>query len=221
LSGFGHSDFVILSSFGLRHSSFFVGGPMSEPRIKNDRAWWFVALGFLIAFGLFRSVLLPRMKGGLPPPRLAISAEPRKADFQWAVHDLNDVPVPFSRFQGKAIFLNIWATWCPPCVAELPSISRLAADPRLKEVAFVCVAIDDAPAAVRDFVHGKGWPMTILHATSLPDVFITEGIPATFLIDPDGRIVAAEVGGADWNDPPVIAFLEKLARPAAEGERKP
>jgi thiol-disulfide isomerase/thioredoxin len=194
---------------------------MSEPPVKSDRTWWFVALGFVVAFGVFRSVLIPRMKGRLPTPQLAISAEPRKADFQWIVHDLNDVPVAFARFQGKAIFLNIWATWCPPCIAELPSISRLAADPRLKDVAFVCVAIDDSPATVRDFVSGKGWPMTILHATSLPDIFNTEGLPATFLIDPDGRIAADAVGGAGWDDPTVVEFLEKLAKPAAGVGRKP
>jgi thiol-disulfide isomerase/thioredoxin len=194
---------------------------MSESSVKPDRIWWLVALGFVIAFSLFRSGLIPGMKGKLPPPQLSVSARPQNADFQWIVHDLNDAPVPFAQFQGKAIFLNIWATWCPPCVAELPSISRLAADPRLKEVAFVCVAIDDAPATVREFVKGKDWPMTILHATSLPAVFSTEGIPATFLINPDGRIVAAKVGGADWDDPPVVALLEKLAKPAAEVERKP
>jgi thiol-disulfide isomerase/thioredoxin len=194
---------------------------MSESTNKPDRTWWLVALGFLIAFGLYRSLLLPRMRGGLPPPQLAVNAQASKVDFSWTLHDLNDVPVPFSRFQGKAIFLNIWATWCPPCVAELPSIARLAADPRVKDVAFVCVAIDDSPNTVREFIRGKDWPMTILHATSLPDTFATDGIPATFLIAPDGRIVAAEVGGASWDDPSVIALLEKLAKPAAEVERKP
>ena len=60
----------------------------------------------------------------------------------------------------------------------------------------------------------KKWPMTVLRATELPDVFLTDGIPATFLIAPDGRIAASEVGAARWDDPSVVEFLERLAAPA-------
>ena len=57
--------------------------------------------------------------------------------------------------------------------------------------------------------------MTILRAERMPAVFSTEGIPATFLIGPDGRIAASRVGAADWNEPGVVSFLEKLASPQA------
>jgi hypothetical protein len=53
--------------------------------------------------------------------------------------------------------------------------------------------------------------MTILHARALPPVFSTDGIPATFIIAPDGRIVAAQVGSSDWDDPQVVQLLEKTA----------
>ena len=66
------------------------------------------------------------------------------ADYDWSPVDLNDQPVPFSRFKGKTVFLNFWATWCGPCVSEMPSIEELAKNPRLrdKNIAFVCVSRD-------------------------------------------------------------------------------
>ncbi|HMB07431.1 MAG TPA: TlpA disulfide reductase family protein [Isosphaeraceae bacterium] len=189
---------------------------MTEPPVKSDRTWWIIGLGFVIAWVLYLIFFGPKPTVELSPPRLATSAEPKEVDYGWTVRDLHEKPVPFERYRGKAVFLNIWATWCPPCVAELPSIARLAADPRLKEVAFLCVSTDESAEAVRGFLRGKDWPMAVLRATSLPDVLTTDGIPATFLVAPDGRIVATEVGAAAWDDPTAVEYLEKLARPAAE-----
>src|SRR6185312_533972 len=97
------------------------------------------------------------------------------------------------------------------CVKEMPSIARLAANPRLKDVVFVCVSVDDLSSTVQNFLRDKGWPMTFLRAQTLPDGFRTEGIPATFIIAPDGRVVRSEVGGMDWDTRENIEMLEKLA----------
>ena len=82
------------------------------------------------------------------------------ADYNWSLQDLNEQPVKFTRFQGKTVFLNIWATWCGPCVGEMPSIARLAANPRLKgkNIEFVCVSIDDSAETARRFVSDKDGP---------------------------------------------------------------
>ena len=135
------------------------------------------------------------------------------AAYDWSPVDLNDQPVPFSKFKGKTVFLNFWATWCGPCVREMPSIDKLARNPRLadKNIAFVCISTDTSTEMVREYVEGKGWPMTILRADNVPSVFYFDGIPATFVIAPDGRIAAFEVGAADWSEPHVVDFLEKLA----------
>src|SRR5262249_8597996 len=126
--------------------------------------------------------------------------------------DLDGAPVEFSRFKGKAVFLNVWATSCGPCVREMPAIARLAADPRLEGVAFVCVSTDEEAAPVKQFLaeRGRGWPLTVVRATDLPPVFATEGIPATFLIAPDGRVAASQEGAARWDDPKVVEFLLRL-----------
>jgi thiol-disulfide isomerase/thioredoxin len=112
------------------------------------------------------------------------------------------------------VFLNLWATWCPPCVAELPSIANLVRNARLKDVAFVCVTDEDAET-VRQFLDRKQLNIPVLLTDDPPPpVFQTEGIPATFMIDPSGQVVLAEVGSAQWDDPSVVDRLEKLAQSA-------
>ncbi len=184
---------------------------MSEPSAgKPDRTWLYVGLTFAAAWIAYLALFGPGGGGG---PNLVASGDHGKAEYNWRVLDLDDKPVAFSRFKGKVVFLNVWATWCGPCVREMPSIAQLAADPRLKDVAFVCVSTDDSAEPVKGFLAGKGWPMTVLRATDTPPVFTTQGIPATFLIGPDGHIASAEVGSQDWNRPDVVALLESLGKP--------
>jgi thiol-disulfide isomerase/thioredoxin len=175
---------------------------------KPERTWIWVALAFAAFWVVYLGFFGPRNRRALED-----SGIDRPAEYGWTLHDLKEQPVRFTRFQGKTVFLNIWATWCGPCVAEMPSIARLAANPHLKgkDIEFVCVSVDDSTAAVKSFLSNKDWPMTVLHASSLPSVFSTEGIPATFVISPAGRIVAAEVGSSNWDSPDVVAFLEKTA----------
>jgi thiol-disulfide isomerase/thioredoxin len=169
---------------------------------------WLLIVGVFAAFWVVYLMLAgPRRLGDLDGP------EPgRVVDFNWTLRDLDGNEVKFDRFQGKALFVNIWATWCPPCVAEMPSIARLASVEELKgKVEFVCIATDETINAVRSFLRGKNWPMTILHATALPPVFLTSGIPATFLIAPDGRLAYMREGSAEWDAPEVVAKLRELA----------
>jgi thiol-disulfide isomerase/thioredoxin len=184
---------------------------MSETLPRPNRAWWYLAAGFAVGWVLYLAFLAPIRTGHRA--LLENSGMSQPADYDWSLLDLEDKPVPFARFKGKTLFLNIWATWCRPCVMEMPSIASLARNPRLqgKNIEFVCVSTDDSTDVVRRFRDGKDWTMTILRADRIPSVFYTEGIPATFLIAADGRIAASEVGAADWSEPRVVAFLEKLA----------
>jgi len=187
---------------------------MTETKPGRNWIWWIVALIGVSVWGLYLYFFGPRMESGAPI--LEGSALSRPASYDWVLSDLDGHPVSFEKYRGKTVFLNIWATWCPPCVAELPSIARLARSPRLGPVAFVCVSIDQDAEAVRQFVKGKDWPLTILHASDLPPPFRTDGIPATFLIAGDGRIVGSAMGWAEWDDPAVVEFLERLASTPVE-----
>lgn len=182
--------------------------PAPVPPLKVDRTWAIVG-GVFVAFWLVYLMFASPQ----PPPEFDVNAPGRPADYNWTLKDLEGRPVKFEDFAGKAVFLNIWATWCPPCVGEMPSIARLAGDPSFqgKNIAFVCVATDESIETVRRFVKNKDWPMTVLQADALPGVFLTEGIPATFLIAPDGRVVATTVGGHEWDAPETVKSLQALA----------
>jgi thiol-disulfide isomerase/thioredoxin len=184
----------------------------SQP-LKSERTWLYVALAFIGFWGVYLAFFLPNPS--TEGPDLANSGFGLPVDYSWKLLDLDDNPVEFSRFKGKTVFLNVWATWCGPCVREMPSITALAANPALKDVEFVCVSTDDSGGIVKSFLAGKGWPMTVLRASDLPPSFSTEGIPATFLIGPDGKIASSQVGSANWNEPKVVAFLENLSKKTA------
>jgi thiol-disulfide isomerase/thioredoxin len=188
---------------------------MSETKPGSSRFGWLAILAFAVAWCLYVGWRFGFLPARSAAPVLDGTALTQTADYNWPLWDLDGRPVSFGQYRGKTVLLNIWATWCPPCVAELPSIAALARRPGLDRVAFVCVAIDDDRETVRQFVQGKDWPMTVLHAKATPPAFTTpEGaIPTTFVVAPDGRIAASAVGGADWNDPSVVAFLERTARP--------
>jgi len=195
---------------------------MADTKSGPNRSWLIIALVFLGFWVVYLTFFAPGNRRPLEGSGIDLPA-----DYNWKLEDLSEQPVQFSRFKGKTVFLNIWATWCGPCVGEMPSIARLAENPRLKgkNIEFVCVSTDDSTATVVRFVRDKNWPMTVLRSESLPPVFLTEAIPATYIITPGGRIVAAEVGANDWDKAEVVAFLEKAAatkpEPADESVKSP
>jgi len=181
---------------------------VDEPKPKRETIWLPIVLVMVAAW-----IVYVRFLGPGAPSDFSISGDKRPVDYNWTLQDLDGGSVSFSKYEGKAVFLNIWATWCPPCVAEMPSIARLADSPRLKgrNIEFVCVSIDDSIDAPRKYVADKNWPMTILHARELPGAFLTDGIPATFIIAPDGNLVSTTLGGFEWDAESVVGELEKLA----------
>lgn len=191
---------------------------MDQPGTADYGRWAIILLGLAVIWTAYLALFGPSVDSpsSLSPPTLEGTGSKIPVDYAWALRDLDDKPISFAQFQGRTVVVNIWATWCGPCRAEMPSLAALAANPRLKEkgVEVVCVATDESPAVLRRFVANKPWKMTILRATGLPSAFMTDGIPATFILAPDGRIAASTVGAARWDDPRVIDFLEALG-PAA------
>jgi thiol-disulfide isomerase/thioredoxin len=190
-----------------------------EPPKTRTRNWLAIGLVAALAWAIFLATSAKlRTSEGLEAPQLEPSAVARPAEFRWTLMDLEGKSVDFAKFRGRPILLNVWATWCPPCLKEMPSIANLAANPSLKEkgVVFLCVSVDKSPETLQGFMKDKSWGMTILQSdpNSVPPVFKTEVIPATFLIAPNGQIVSTEVGSAQWDDPTVVKFLEQLARPS-------
>lgn len=115
---------------------------------------------------------------------------------------------------GRPLLLNVWATWCPPCVKELPALDRLAGK-LMPDIAVVALSTDDGgEAQVRPFLAKLGVStLTTLYdrdGRSFQD-FALRGLPTTVLIDADGRLVARLEGMADWDSPAIAAQIRRLA----------
>ena len=116
-------------------------------------------------------------------------------------------------YKGKVIFLNFWATWCPPCIAEMPSIDALHENlGRDSSFVFLMVDVDGEPQRSAAFFrkHGYGLPLMIPGGPIPPGLF-TGSLPTTVVIDRDGRIVLKHEGLANYNSPQFVQFMEGLA----------
>jgi thiol-disulfide isomerase/thioredoxin len=186
----------------------------ARPSALRSFSGWILG-GIVIVWAIAMMLLANRMDVGAPDlskPQVGAAA----VDYNWSLTDLNGRIVPFSEFKGKTVFLNVWATWCGPCVAEMPSIDALTAEKSLNDVVFLGVSVDEEADAVKQFVarHSPKFRV-LLPVGDLPEQFVTEGIPATFIISPSGEIVASHVGSASWDSPEVVALLARLSTASA------
>lgn len=128
-------------------------------------------------------------------------------DYNWQLKGLNTTKINFSKYKGKVVFLNFWATWCPPCVAELPYIQSFYNDYKDK-VAFVFISNEDW-SDINSFFKNEGYDFPVFQERNsrlkeLPEV---KSIPRTFIIDKKGNIRVDESGAADWNS---TSFREQV-----------
>ncbi|MDP9122711.1 MAG: TlpA family protein disulfide reductase, partial [Acidobacteriota bacterium] len=134
-------------------------------------------------------------------------------DYGLPLRTLEGRVVDFSPWQGKVLFVNVFATWCPPCREELPTILRLREATKDLPVEFVFISTDKDGDAVRSFLRKAklSFPVFLSYWKRGSSIFSSEAIPMTFILDREGRVVFEERGAADWNVPSVRAFLARVA----------
>jgi thiol-disulfide isomerase/thioredoxin len=162
--------------------------------------------------------LLSKMKGSEErktlESRLEVPSFPSTtlADYDWTVRSLNGQDFKMTDAKGKVVFLNFWATWCPPCVAEMPSIQQFHEKLKDDGVVFVCVSNEETPK-VSQFAKEKGFTFPIYTMRDAPpNVFKTRGIPATFILSPEGKIAFKHIGSAKWDDDQCVGFIKGLMK---------
>lgn len=130
-------------------------------------------------------------------------------DYHWNLVDLNGKRTDFQSMKGKVAVVNVWATWCPPCVAELPSFVELYGSYGDK-VIFAFVANDERDK-VEAFLKKKGYELPVyFQASAAPEELTSNSIPATYIISKSGKIVVDEKGAANWNSERTRALLDEL-----------
>lgn len=129
--------------------------------------------------------------------------------YDWELVNANDYRFNFEEAKGKVVLINFWATWCPPCVAEMPSLQGLYDDYGDK-VVFMFVAQDNAEK-VASFLEKRGYDLPVYYSkTKAPSLLTARSIPTTYIIDKEGKIIVAQTGAADWNSEKVRKVLDGL-----------
>jgi len=182
-------------------------------------------LSILLIFGLLKVTGLMSdvsfitqtvaMKAGVldANPGLDSKADP-KFDYSFTVKDLKGNKVSFDQYKGKVVFLNLWATWCGPCKAEMPGIHNLYMKMKGEPVEFVMLSIDKDQALpkVESYVKKNNYTFPVF----MPSGYLAEqlqvpSIPTTFVISKDGKVVMKEVGTRNYDTRKMLEFLKNQA----------
>ena len=127
--------------------------------------------------------------------------------------DLEGKQVSLSKYKGKVVLLNFWATWCPPCRLEMPTMEKAYQKYRTKGFEIVAVSIDSGPtSAIKDFLQEFGLNFQVLLDPQMETLRTFRGfsLPTSFVIDRRGVIRLREPGYRDWTDPESTKLLQRL-----------
>lgn len=135
----------------------------------------------------------------------------RLGDLQGTFSDLDGNSFSFADLRGKVVVLNLWATWCPPCRAEMPSLDKLwkkfKDDDRFR---VLCISAETLEDVRKDSLPGTLTMPLYVFSSPVPEELDAEGLPTTYIFDREGRVVFGHTGMAVWDAPEVVAYLEAL-----------
>ena len=134
---------------------------------------------------------------------------------RFMLNNLNGDTVKLEQFRGDYILLNFWATWCPPCVKEMPSMERLQQKFKDKGIQVVAISLDKEPQAkVAAFVArlNLSFPILLDPVGIVSDPYGANALPSTFILNPEGRVIAAAKGERDWYSEEAISYFDELLK---------
>jgi len=156
------------------------------------------------AGGLVWLVVRPRPRG---PVKLGQTAP------GFTLNRLPSGKLSLSEFKGHVVVLNFWATWCPPCVMETPSLEKFASDMKPDGVTVVGVSVDENENQLNQFIqrYHLSYPVARDPNRSLSHEYGTFKYPETYIIGRDGHVADKIIGATNWTDPRMITFVKSLA----------
>jgi thiol-disulfide isomerase/thioredoxin len=173
--------------------------------IQNVAFIVFIALLLFSPIGTFVKVQLNRLIA-FSPKTIAETDQKMLSSYQWQLIDAAGKSANLQDHEGKLVFINFWATWCPPCIAEMPSMQKLYVDYQDK-IVFLFVTTDSFEKA-NAFLIKENLTLPVYQSlTNPPTEMESSTIPATYLIDQQGNVILAKIGTANWNSD---SFREKL-----------
>jgi peroxiredoxin len=167
---------------------------------------WVAALATLATVA-FAVTLVARLRPAVRP------LEPDDPAPAFEAQRLDGTAARLADYKGKVILLNVWATWCVPCRAEMPSMQRLFRDFAGSDFRIVAVSVDqEGPEVVRQFARDLGLTFDILHDRpgDIQQIYRTSGVPESWIIDRRGTIVKKVIGATQWDSPVNTALIGNL-----------
>lgn len=187
---------------------------------KEIKEWgvFVVIIGILYFTGLHTEVaaFAQRMvlsTGFIKPDLEMDTAVQQTMDYSFDLSDLEGNITPMSEFKGKVLFINEWATWCGPCIAEMPGIQELYNTIGEDEnIEFIMLSLDESRTKASKFIKRKDFTFPVYGATSrLPKVLQSSSIPTTFVVSKEGEIIYRNVGMAKYDTEEFINFMKETA----------
>ncbi len=187
-----------------------------KKKIRKEIIEWVVLLSIIgiIYVGGWHTEVLGRMQQvvlatGIITPDLV--DEKKKASYDFWLEDFDGNRVSFKEFEQEVVFLNFWATWCPPCVAEMPDIHDLYENQGVN-VRFIMISLDQEKEKAKNFIDRKGFQFPVYFLKSrLPDVYNTHSIPTTYVLDSKGMVRVENHGMAKYNTESFNDLLSSLS----------
>lgn len=143
------------------------------------------------------------------PSEIAEDKRERLSDFSWKLMDMEGQLHSLKESEGKVIIVNLWATWCPPCIAEMPSFQKLYNDYG-DQVTFYFVSTEEL-ADLKSFLNKKAYDLPVYRPNSAPpEKLSSNSLPTTYVISKNGEIVVDKKGAANWNDNSFRKLLDEL-----------
>ncbi len=130
------------------------------------------------------------------------------------VTDLNGQPLSIAQFQGKVVLLDFWATWCPPCIAEMPNVKRTYAKYKNQNFEIIGISLDRAKSSLKSYIAKEGitWPQYYDNGGRISNMYQVRSIPSTFLIDGEGVIRMTNLRGSALESGVAQLVQENLTR---------
>lgn len=147
------------------------------------------------------------------PGEVAVGSVLREA----TMRGLNGPDRKLSAFQGKPLIINVWASWCPPCIQEMGSLERLAWSDLGQHFTVIGISTDDYPEAAKGFLRKSNATLNhyIDRQLELENMLGADRLPLTLLVDARGRVLNKVVGAREWDGPQAMALIRSTFRIAA------
>jgi thiol-disulfide isomerase/thioredoxin len=168
------------------------------------------------AFLLLGIPAAPTGAADLPPLSHSLTKQAPRPAPVLKLPDLDGSPHDLAKLKGNVVLINFWATWCPPCRREMPSMERLSQ--ALAGEAFTVLAVDvgeDAEtieAFTSQFDAPPSFPILLDAKSTAMQAWKVAGLPTTFLVDKQGRIVASAIGGREFEHPEIVRAIRELLK---------